>query len=433
MDWPIKEMGPGAITFPNQRDYARTAIQCHSMTAEERRIYAHTGWSNIDGRWIFLHSTGAIGDAGAINGVEVRLCGALRRYELRLPIQPQFLIRAVRASVRLVELVPPSISFPVLAATDRAVFGEADFALHLAGETGAFKSELAALHQQHFGTGMDRLHLPGAWSSTGNAIEVLTFHAKDALIVIDDFAPQGNASDMARYHASADRVFRAAGNHAGRGRLDSTAKLREPKPPRGLILSTGEDIPRGHSVRARLLISELAKGDIKPCNLTNCQKDAAAGLYAEAMGGFVRWMAGRYDEVRTAFDRKVAELRVSALCNPAHARTPEIVANLQAAFELYLQFSEECGAVNDGERERLTTHCWDALREAAAAQAKHQLATEPTERFMALLQAVLTVRSRPSGGAQWWRARPVARVLWVAKRQFRLMVATRRLYWLGGR
>ena len=394
MDWPIKEMGPAAITFPNQRDYARTAIQCHSFTAEDRCIYAHTGWRKIDGRWIYLHANGGIGKDGAIDGAEVRLFGALSRYELRLPTCADSLVRAARASLRLIELGPPSISFPLRAATCRAVLGSCDFSLHLAGETGAFKSELAALEQQHFGAGMNRIHLPGAWSSTGNALEVLAFHAKDALIVIDDFAPQGNTSDVARYHAAADRVFRAAGNHAGRGRLDSTAKLREPKPPRGLILSTGEDIPREHSVRARLLISELAKGDIKPYNLAKCQKDAAAGLYAEAMGGFARWMAGRYDEVRISFDRKVAELRLSALGNPAHARTPEIIANLQAGFELYLEFCEECGVLDRTERDRLAGRCWAALREAATAQDKHQKTTEPTARFLALLLSLL-----PSGRA----------------------------------
>lgn len=130
----------------------------------------------------------------------------------------------------VIELGPEQISFPLLAAAYRAVLGEADFAMHLAGETGAFKSEVAALHQQHFGAAMDRLHLPGTWSSTGNALEALAFFGKDALVVIDDFAPQGNSADVARYHAAADRVFRAAGNHAGRSRLDSTTKLREPKP-----------------------------------------------------------------------------------------------------------------------------------------------------------------------------------------------------------
>ena len=103
----------------------------------------------------------------------------MSRYELRLSGGPDTLASAVKASLRLVELGPPSISFPLLAATCRAVFGEADFALHLAGETGAFKSEVAALHQQHFGATMNRLHLPGAWSSTGNALEALAFHAKE--------------------------------------------------------------------------------------------------------------------------------------------------------------------------------------------------------------------------------------------------------------
>jgi len=33
MDWPIEQMGPAAITFPNQRDYARTAIQWFSAAS----------------------------------------------------------------------------------------------------------------------------------------------------------------------------------------------------------------------------------------------------------------------------------------------------------------------------------------------------------------------------------------------------------------
>jgi hypothetical protein len=201
MDWPIERMGSAAITFPNQRDYARTAIQSHSMTAEERCIYTHTGWRKIGGRWVFLHAGGAIGEYGAVPGVNVRLAGPLGHYELRLPANTDELRNAVRSSLRLTELGPMEVSFPLRTATCRAAFGDCDFSLHLAGETGAFKSELAALEQRHFGAGMDRLHLPGAWSSTGNSLEVLAFYAKDVLIVIDDFAPQGSA---ARNTLSAD-------------------------------------------------------------------------------------------------------------------------------------------------------------------------------------------------------------------------------------
>ena len=403
MDWPIERLGAAAITFPNQREYARTAIQSFSMTAEERCIYTHTGWRNVNGAWIFLHAGGAINSTGAVADINVRLAGQMSRYELRLPASPEALATAVRASLKLAELGPEAISFPLLAATYRAVLGDADFAIHLAGETGAFKSELAALCQQHFGAAMNRLHLPGAWSSTGNALEALAFFGKDALVVIDDFAPQGNSADVARYHAAADRVFRAAGNHAGRSRLDSTAKLREPKPPRALILSTGEDIPRGQSVRARLLILELSKNSIDTAALTECQNDAQEGRFAEAMGAYVRWLAGRYEEKRDHFAKLIVEHRSRALRNLAHARTPDIVANLQAGFELYLEFCVESGALNSAERDDLLNRCWAALSQAAATQAKHQIATEPATRFVGLIQSLLTSGrvhlDAPSGGA----------------------------------
>jgi hypothetical protein len=390
MDWPIERMGSAAIIFPNQRDYARTAIQSCSLNADDRCVYTHTGWRKVDGRWIFLHAGGAICGTGAVSDVNVRLSGPMSLYQLHPPTAPDALLTAVKASLRLLDLAPPSVSFPLLAATYRAVFGDTDFALHVTGETGVFKSEVTALHQQHFGSAMDRRHLPGSWSSTGNSLEALAFQAKDTLLTVDDFAPQGNTADVARYHAAADRVFRAAGNHAGRGRLDSTASLRDPKPPRTLILSTGEDIPRGHSIRARLLVLELSKGSIKPSQLSGCQSDAHQGLYAQAMGGFVQWLAGRYDEARAAFDCKVSEYRASAVSNSGHARTPDIVSSLQAGFAMCMEFAVACRAVDNSERTRLTSRCWAALSDASAAQASHQVATEPAARFLELLRSVLT-------------------------------------------
>jgi hypothetical protein len=43
MEWAIKYLGSVAITYPNQREYARAAIQSCSMAATERRVYTHTG------------------------------------------------------------------------------------------------------------------------------------------------------------------------------------------------------------------------------------------------------------------------------------------------------------------------------------------------------------------------------------------------------
>ncbi len=314
----------------------------------------------------------------------------MARYELRLPSTPERVIESLRASLSLLELGPEEICFPLLAATYRSVLGDADFAIHLAGETGAFKSEVAALHQQHFGASLDRRNLPGSWSSTANALEALAFVGKDALVVIDDFAPQGSASDVNRYHAAADRVFRAAGNQAGRSRLDSTAKLRDAKPPRALILSTGEDIPRAHSIRARLLTLELSKGNIDRAALTDAQQNARAGRFAGAMGAYLKWLAGQYETARSRFYDLIVHHRSRVVGNLAHARTPDIVANLQAAFDLFLEFCRESGAITGSERHDLMNRCWTALNRAASMQAKHQLATDPATRYVTLIQSLIT-------------------------------------------
>jgi hypothetical protein len=357
MDWPIEKMGSRAITFPRQKEYARTAIQSFSWNVTEQLVYAHIGWRKINCEWAYLHAGGAIGARGPVDNVQVGLHAALRRFELSLPKDQAGLVNAVRASLKTLDLGPLSVSFPLLAATCRAVFGDSDFSVHLSGGSGAYKSELAALAQQHFGPEMTRKKLPGAWSSTSNALEEEVFQAKDALFTIDDFAPRGTPADISRYHATAERIFRAAGNCVGRGRLDAAAKLREPRPPRGLILSTGEDIPDGHSVQARMWILELKKEDVDLNKLTECQHDAEAGLYAEAMGAFIRWLAVDREDKFEQFARRSKEIRALVQNALPHARTPDIMSNLR---QLSRSTCNLLRNVEPSPRMR-RTNCWAAV------------------------------------------------------------------------
>jgi hypothetical protein len=81
-------------------------------------------------------------------------------------------------------------------------------------------------------------------------------------MVLDDFAPTGSSYDVQRWHKKADRVLRAKGNASGRQRMRPDTTLRPEKPPRALILSTGEDVPRGQSLRARMLVLGLGPGQL---------------------------------------------------------------------------------------------------------------------------------------------------------------------------
>lgn len=392
MNWPTEHLGANAVSYAGMgvRDHARVAIQLLSGEVPERTVYTHLGWREIGGEWVYLHGTGAIGPVGPVDeGVETRLEGALARYVLPDPPTGIAVQAAVRASLRLLEVAPDRVSVPLLAATYRVVLGATDLSAHLVGPTGVLKTELAALVQQHFGAAMDSRNLPGSWSSTGNLLEAVAFAAKDAVFVVDDFAPAGSAGDVLRLHRDADRLLRAQGNSSGRQRMRADTTLRPPKPPRGLVLSTGEDVPRGQSLRARVLVLEVGPGDVDEELLSLCQADAAAGLYAAAMAGFIGSIARRYGAIRAGLRAEVVLLRRQALGSRAHRRTPEIVANLAIGINQFLTFAEAVRAIEPEEHVALSKRCWLALGHAAAGQDEHQSASDPAARFLELLAAAI--------------------------------------------
>jgi hypothetical protein len=141
--------------------------------------------------------------------------------------------------------------------------------------------------QGFWGPKFDGAHLPANWSSTGNALEKTAFLAKDCLLVVDDFVARGTKQEVAKTHTNAERLLRAQGNQSGRSRMTSTAEIRNAFYPRGIILATGEDIPNGHSLQARLVIINMARGDIDTKVLSRLQKLVRDGTLAT----FVQWLA----------------------------------------------------------------------------------------------------------------------------------------------
>jgi len=392
MGWVVEHLGTEAILMPGMtlKDHCRTAIQMLSNKTVHRTVYTHIGWRQLDESWCFLHGTGAIGPSGLVDDVEVALHDGLQRYVLpELAPREADVQEAIRTSLRLLDVAPDDISIPIYMSVWRAVLGTAPFSVYLVGPTGAGKSTLAALAQQHFGPDMDASRLPGSWTSTANALGELQFLAKDALLTIDDFCPTGSQADQQRLHRDADRVFRSQGNGTGRQRMRADGGLQTPKPPRGLILATGEDLPRGQSLRARMLVIEMLADSLDWSVLSQCQAAAAEGVYTMALSGFLHWLAPQYGAVQEAMQGEVLRLR-QQIQQAGHKRTADIAAHLLFGWDLFLTFAYKIGAISEEERLGHAQRGWRALATAAQAQAELQHSEDPVGRFFALLRAVLS-------------------------------------------
>ncbi|MBO1436891.1 DUF927 domain-containing protein [Meiothermus sp. CFH 77666] len=377
LNWVTREWGSQAVVTPGQgaKDHLRAAIQ-YLSTPHRATVYAHTGWVRLGERWVYLHATGGITSDGAVEGLEVDLPPALSSFTLP-PAQGD-----ARALLSLLDAAPRGLTWPLLLYALAAPINHPEGSLYLAGPTGAGKTTLALLFQSLWGHAGAP---PASWEATANSLEGLAFTAKDALLLLDDYAPTGHEGKQKELQAKAARLLRSQGNSTGRLRMRADGGLRPDHPPRGSLLVTGEDLPPGHSVRARVLVLELRRGELDYTVTTELQRAARQGVLASALTGWIRWLAGRLDEVRDRVLQHRGELR--ALYPSAHGRTTDAVARLHAVWKVVREYLAH--SLSEDELEALEAEVCTALAQVAQAQADYQRDADPTERFIPLLLGLL--------------------------------------------
>jgi len=429
LSWVPEHFGAAAVIAPGPvaKDHLRAAIQAVSTNRRQRTVFGHLGWRDGDDGPVFLHGAGGISATGRHETISVSLPARLVGYGFAPPVTSPSV--GVAQSLRLLGVANDRVSFPLYAAMIvPIVLDPVDFIVYLLGETGVGKTVIASLLSQHFGAALDARGLPGSWSSTANSLEVLAFLAKNVLLVVDDFQPSGGLSAV-QLNREADRLIRAQGNQAGRSRLRPDGTLIAARFPRGLILSTGEAVPYGDSLRARMLIVRLARGEEAGLDwelVSELQAAAADGVLETATTAFIQWLAPRLHETRVAARAFVAAAQSSSP-GGIHRRTPGMFANIEFGLRTWFRFATECDAIDATHEEELLARMSAALDLAAADQQTYRLTQDPVERFFQLLGASVSggsshvasahggIPSPKHGGRAWgwsgddYQERPVGR------------------------
>lgn len=440
--WKDKEIGARAIitTGNSMKSHFTNAIKFCS-DPDEKLLYSHAGWRIFCNGMGFLHNDGALSQVSQLEAKDfrylthtwlssgpaweamlddrkrrisqvsqvsqekiqasVRFTGSLQNYVF--PSECGDVKSGIRASLKVLDLTHDVITIPLYCGIWRSVLGEVDFGEHLAGQTGWGKSELCALIQQHFGASMTAHKLPGSWESTENSLEMLLFQAKDVVVVVDDFKPKGSKADQERLHAKADRIFRQIGNGSARGRLTADLQQRVERRPRCLLISTGEDVPQGQSCKARSIVLTMTEritvGEAAK-KLSEAQRDARQGLYAQATAGYIEWLAPYIEAVQAQLPELVAEER-DRLRIEGHARASTNTANLLVGIRFFLQYACEVEALTIEEAQAYLARCRAALIQVADEASREDSQDKQSEQWRKLIVTALTSKkahlSNPEG------------------------------------
>ena len=242
--------------------------------------------------------------------------------------------------------------------------------------------------QSHYGP-FDRKSMPASWESTDNYIEQVLFTGKDVFLGLDDYAPQKSSFAQREIEKKAARIIRAIGNRQGRGRMRSDTTLRQARPPRSLVLITGEDLPPGYSVMARLYVIDVKRASINAESFTALQQQV--WRLPHAMKAYLEWLAPQIPTLMTHLPEAFKHVHAEAMhAGHGHPRVPEIVAHLSIGMDLGLQFATEIGALSPAEAEELRAEAWAAFNAGAQEQGQRVAEEDPSVTVFGRLQTLLT-------------------------------------------
>lgn len=405
MKWVRKEWGFTAqiVAGKSNTDHLVNCITYSSDKVATRTLYTHTGWRLIKDKYVFLTGSGAIG----MPNVEVELPDRLSHYRLPQPEgDPKEAIEKSLGILLIGELpvTLPTFILPYLSVLN--IFEEISFTPWYLGRSGSLKSVMTALMVSHFG---DFTHktLPVNWFGTRTELEKLSFLAKDVVLPVDDYAPPSDANSARDINRTVEYMIRDVGNRQGRVRSNADMSSQATYYPRGLLVTSGEQLPPpGVSRSARILPIPIRKEDFFADEdltlnfLTQAQKDKV--FYPVAMSHFIKWIQDNWENVRNEFHSHYEEYRNKAPKQGVHLRMIETISLMQTGLYIATLYAQEKGALTDSERTSLVNDGEKILSNLVNVQNTRLTQERPGIRFTDTVRDLLSsgkyiLRNRMSG------------------------------------
>lgn len=399
LNWIRKSYGADIVAAPAQSAKQKliAGVALSGQKAPKSLLYTHTGYLTEKGRPVdYLHAGGALRS----DDINNELSESLTQYKLTgASANSQERVQNINISMQLLNAHAPGVCFPLFAfcylpplmPIIKAVAGDIGFCLYLQGKTQSGKSTLAGLVMSHYGS-FTATRPPVTFNSTAGYINKLAFYLKDSILWIDDYHPQGTKRKQDETAQIFQDIARAAGDHAARGRLTSSAKLQKTLPPRCLYLATGEDTPAiGQSGAARVFTLELSRErkEIKP--LLNA---ARTGLLSRALSDYINYIIDHYERLTALFKAYHDQVTEKAITSFNECRLTDQVTILYTSALMYLSYAETSGAITREDKNSLQAEFWKHIKAAALNLEDSINKQDPAQMYISALRALISTGRR---------------------------------------
>ena len=125
--------------------------------------------------------------------------------------------------------------------------------------------------------------------------------------------------------------------------------------------------------------------------LSRLQTAGDEGLYSGLMSAYIQWLADRLDDVRAEHARLTREIRAGiGDVARVHPRFPDMVAQLVAAYRIFMRFAVERGLTVQVSADAYVAKAKEILLELGTDQAELQEQSKLGRRFLDLVASALS-------------------------------------------
>lgn len=356
----------------------------------EIKAISSTGWTP-DGNAYVMPQGAPVGKEGYICKLDDVLTREFRFFTLRQNSDDENRA-ALQALLDLKQIYNPSAFYVILAHSFlppliRWLGNQARYLLHLHAQTGSLKTELAKLMISLYGP-LEDYALTYKWTATPVGAEARANALKDALMLIDDLKPNTIRSDVLPQWVGFIQAYVDA---EGRKRGTIGGGAGASRPPRCILISTGEAIPEAGeaSFTARMLLVQLDKQPDGWNTTLQAIKEKSV-LFSGLMRSYIAWLLKTDGNEALKVMRKYQTNNVEAKAGQHLRLANNYAANCTAA-ELFATFCQQTGLMSSIDKDVFLAAHQRAIIDVVMATGRKVQEERYSRRFLdALRDAVST-------------------------------------------
>lgn len=251
--------------------------------------YYSSGWTKINGTWIYAQKNTDLSRAGIILETEFKIA-------VNPALNP---LTAMRSAMGLLGVSEdPTVIIPLVLYAHLGVlftlFEYAGFAprslMFVNGKTGSLKTAVCSVIFNL--TGEPRRNIPATFRDSVASVEAKFSEYVDQVFLLDDYSPATTARNRADMNKLLEDVIRYYGDGKGRGRSNVTVTKSTTPIPRGLCCITGEDTGGSQSSLLRCIIIDVNNDTFNGKVLAPYQSDPS--LWTTHFHYFVQYIAQNF-------------------------------------------------------------------------------------------------------------------------------------------